>query len=146
VADDNDLGYIRGFYLGGYDPGVSRADGAQGATLRWATGESALRLAGAGTGAPRQLCLSLAAPWPAGLGAPTLSAWLDGERLGELRPTPELRVECLELPARPAGADYIVELRGLTFVPDALDLLRQQGPQVGQLRQLSYQLDWAEVR
>lgn len=139
VADDNDLGYIRGFYLGGYEP-------AQDATLRWATAESALRFPGAGTGAPRQLCLRIGAAWPADLHAPTLTLWLDAERLGELRPGIELREECLDLPARPAGADYLIELRGPTFVPDALDLLRQQGPQVGQLRLLSYQLDWAEVR
>jgi hypothetical protein len=32
------------------------------------------------------------------------------------------------------------------FVPDALDLIAQQGPQVGQLRLLAFQLDWGEVR
>ena len=40
----------------------------------------------------------------------------------------------------------MITLRAPTFVPDALDLLGQQGPQVGQLRLLAYQLDYAEVR
>jgi hypothetical protein len=40
----------------------------------------------------------------------------------------------------------VVELRAPSFVPGALDLIAQQGPQEGQLRLLAYQLDWAEVR
>jgi len=146
IAEDNDLGYIRGFYLGGYDATIPRPDGGSGATLRWATGESVLRFPGAGTGGSRQLCLSIAAGWPPDLGPPAVALSLDGAPLGELRPGRGLRVECVALPARPAGADYTVELRAPTFVPDALDLLRQQGPQVGQLRLLGYQLDWAEIR
>jgi 4-amino-4-deoxy-L-arabinose transferase-like glycosyltransferase len=139
LADDNDLGYLRGFYLGEYDP-------ALGATVRWATGASALRFPGAGTGEPRSLCLTLAAAWPADLAPPTVAISLDGESLGTVAPGPELREACVPLPARPPGASYTIELRSPTFVPGALDLLSQQGPLVGQLRQLAFQLDSAEVR
>jgi len=139
VADDNDLGYLRGFYLGGYEPSLD-------ATVRWASGASALRFPQAGVGAPRQLCLRLGGAWPADLPLPTVEAYLDGAALGAIALTRELRVVCLELPARPPGATYVVEIRAPTFVPGALDLIAQQGPQEGQLRLLAYQLDWAEVR
>jgi len=140
VADDNDLGYLRGFYLGGYEPSLD-------ATVRWAGGASALRFPQAGVGAPRQLCLRLGGgAWPADLPLPTVEAYLDGAALGAIALTRELRVVCLELPARPPGATYVVEFRAPTFVPGALDLIAQQGPQEGQLRLLAYQLDWAEVR
>jgi len=139
VADDNDLGYLRGFYLGGYEPSLD-------ATVRWAGGASALRFPQAGVGAPRQLCLRLGGAWPADLPLPTVEAYLDGAALGAIALTRELRVVCLELPARPPGATYVVEIRAPTFVPGALDLIAQQGPQEGQLRLLAYQLDWAEVR
>ena len=139
VADDNDLGYLRGFYLGGYEPSLD-------ATVRWAGGASALRFPQAGGGAPRQLCLRLGGAWPADLPLPTVEAYLDGAALGAIALTRELRVVCLELPARPPGATYVVEIRAPTFVPGALDLIAQQGPQEGQLRLLAYQLDWAEVR
>jgi len=139
VADDNDLGYINGFYLGGYDTTLA-------ATLRWATGYSALRFPGAGSGAPRQLCLRLGGAWPTDLALPEVSVSLAGERLGVIALQRELREVCLALPARPPGADYLVALHAPTFVPDALDLVAQQGPQTGQLRLLAYQLDWAEVR
>jgi hypothetical protein len=139
LADDNDLGYIRGFYLGEFDA-------ALGATVRWAAGESALRFPGAGTGVPRTLCLAAAASWPADLPPPAVSVSLDGAPLGSFTPGPALAEHCLPLPARPAGAAYVVELRSPTFVPGALDLIGQQGPLVGQLRQLAFQLDYAEVR
>lgn len=77
---------------------------------------------------------------------PTVEAYLDGAALGAIALTRELRVVCLDLPARPLGANYVVELRAQSFVPGALDLIAQQGPQEGQLRLLAYQLDWAEVR
>lgn len=139
VADDNDLGYINGFYLGGYDTTLA-------ATLRWASGHSALRFPGAGNGAPRQLCLRLGGAWPTDLALPEIGVSLDGDRLGAIALQRELREVCLALPARPPGADYRVALHAPTFVPDALDLIAQQGPQTGQLRLLAYQLDWAEVR
>jgi hypothetical protein len=71
---------------------------------------------------------------------------LDGDGVGGFALTRELREACLDLPARPVGSDLVLALRSDTFVPDALDLVRQQGPQVGQLRRLAYQLDWAEIR
>ncbi len=139
LADDNDLGYISGFYLGEFDP-------ALGATVRWASGEAALRFPGAGTGAPRQLCLRIGAAWPTDLAPPTVSLSLNGAPLGTITPGPTLGEHCLELPARVPGSTYVVTLRSPTFVPNALDLLKQQGPLVGQLRLLAFQLDWAEVR
>ncbi|GAB4432789.1 MAG: glycosyltransferase family 39 protein [Chloroflexi bacterium OHK40] len=140
LADDNDLGYIRGFYLGRYDADL-------GATVRWATGEAALRFPGAGSGAPQRLCLAASSlGWPADLRPPTVAAWLDDELLGSFAPGAELEEYCLPLPARPAGSELVITLRAPTFVPGALDLIAQQGPQVGQLRLLGFQLDWAEVR
>lgn len=139
VADDNDLGYIRGFYLGGYEPSLA-------ATVRWATGNAALRFPGAGVGAPRQLCLRIGGAWPPDLPLPQVEVRLDGTLLGAIALTRALQETCLPLPARPPGATYVVELHAPTFVPDALDLVAQQGPQEGQLRLLAFQLDWAEVR
>src|SRR5256885_3168640 len=37
----------------------------------------------------------------------------------------------------------IVTLRGPTFIPSAVDYLKQQGTQVGQARRLGMRLDWA---
>jgi hypothetical protein len=140
LADDNDLGYIRGFYLGRYDTDLK-------ATVRWATGDSALRFPGAASGAPQRLCLSVSGlGWPQDLNLPAVAVALDGTTVGTFTLTRELRQACLDLPARPAGADLTITLRSATFVPDALDLVRQQGPQVGQLRRLAFQLDWAEVK
>ncbi|HMQ32874.1 MAG TPA: hypothetical protein PKD53_19240 [Chloroflexaceae bacterium] len=147
VADDNDLGYLDGFYLGRYDPAMARPDGGAGATVRWATGEARLRFPRAASGAPQQLCLHASSlGWPGDLAPPPVEAWLGEEPLGSFAPGPALAEHCLALPARPAGSTLVVTLRSDTFVPDALDLIAQQGPQVGQLRQLAFQLDSAEVR
>jgi hypothetical protein len=75
-----------------------------------------------------------------------VTVWLDGVSVGSFAPGPALAEHCLALPARSPGADLVVTLHADTFVPDALDLIAQQGPQVGQLRLLAFQLDWAEVR
>jgi hypothetical protein len=140
LADDDDLGYIAGFYLGEFDP-------ALGATIRWSGPTAALRFPGAANGSAREVCFNLAgAGWPNDLALPELRIVLDQEQLGVIQLTRELREHCLPLPARPAGASYIVELRSPTFVPDALDLIGQQGPQAGQLRQLGAQIDWVEIR
>ncbi|WP_245863444.1 glycosyltransferase family 39 protein [Candidatus Viridilinea mediisalina] len=140
LADDNDLGYIHGFYLGRYDPDL-------GATTRWATGHAALRFPAAGNGQPRQLCLALSGlGWPHDLALPQVRIALDGEAIGQLELTRNLAEHCLPLPARPAGATLVVEFSSPTFIADALDLIALQGPQVGQLRQLAFQLAWAEVR
>jgi hypothetical protein len=140
LADDNDLGYIRGFYLGRYDPDLA-------ATTRWASGEAMLRFPGAGSGRPNQLCLELSGlGWPVDLELPTVSLELDGTPLGQISLTRSLTEACVKLPPRPVGTTLEVTLRSTTFVPDALDLIAQQGPQVGQLRLLAYQLAGAEVR
>ncbi len=140
-ADDNDLGYIRGFYLGRYDADL-------GATVRWASSDSALRFPHAASGDPQQLCLNVSGlGWPQDLTLPTVAVALDAAPVGSFTLSRELSQVCLDLPARPAGASLTITLHSSdTFVPDALDLVRQQGPQVGQLRRLAYQLDWAEVR
>jgi hypothetical protein len=139
LADDNDLGYIDGFYLGEFDPVL-------GATVRWAGETAYLRFPAAASGKERQLCLRAAANWPVDLSPPTLNVWLYDTMLGRFRPQPQLQEFCLPLPAQPAGTDYVITITGPGFIPDALDLVRRQGPQVGQLRILSFQLDWAEVR
>jgi hypothetical protein len=139
LADDNDLGYIDGFYLGEFDPIL-------GATVRWAGETAHLRFPAAASGRERQLCLRAAANWPVDLSPPTLNVWLYDTMLGRFRPQPQLQEFCLPLPAQPAGTDYVITITGPGFIPDALDLVRRQGPQVGQLRILSFQLDWAEVR
>ena len=140
VADDNDLGYLNGFYLGRYDTDL-------GATTRWATGEATLRFPQAGTGNPRHLCLRVSGlGWPTDLALPSVQATLDGTPLGSFALTRTLTETCLALPARPIGSDLVITLQTPTFVPDALDLLTQQGPQVGQLRRLAFQLDSAELR
>jgi hypothetical protein len=140
LADDDDLGYINGFYLGEFDP-------ALGATLRWSGPTAAFRFPAAATGAPREVCFNLAgAGWPIDLELPELNVYLDQARLGTIRLTRDLREACLPLPARPAGTHYSIELRSPTFVPDALDLIGQQGPQAGQLRRLGAQIDWVEIR
>ncbi len=147
VADDNDLGYLRGFYLGGYDAQMQRPDGSLGATTRWASGEAWLRFPGAASGGPQQLCLLASSlGWPADLPQPTVTAWIGAEALGSFTPGPALAEHCLPLPPRPASESLVIRLVAPTFVPDALDLLGQQGPQVGQLRLLAFQLDAAEVR
>jgi hypothetical protein len=140
LADDDDLGYINGFYLGEFDPVL-------GATVRWSGPAAAFRFPGAATGAFRQVCFQLAgAGWPTDLALPELIVYLAQERLGAITLTRDLREHCLSLPAQAEGTSYIVELRSSTFVPDALDLIRQQGPQAGQLRQLGAQIDWVEIR
>ncbi|WP_129628108.1 hypothetical protein [Candidatus Oscillochloris fontis] len=140
LASDNDLGYIHGFYLGRYDPDLD-------ATVRWASGDAALRFPRAASGQPQQLCLSISGlGWPSDMALPSVQVRVGTTSLGQIALSRELRSECLALPAQPAGSDLIVTLHAATFVPDALDLVRQQGPQVGQLRRLAYQLDWAEVR
>ncbi|EFO79760.1 hypothetical protein OSCT_2445 [Oscillochloris trichoides DG-6] len=140
LAGDNDLGYILGFYLGRYDPDLK-------ATLRWASGDAALRFPRAASGYPQQLCLSISGlGWPSDMALPSVQVRVGTSNLGQIALSRELRTECLALPAQAAGSDLIVTLHADTFVPDALDLVRQQGPQVGQLRRLAYQLDWAEVR
>ncbi len=139
LADDNDLGYIDGFYLGEFDP-------ALGATIRWAEATARLRFPAAATGAPRQLCLRLAANWPPDLPQPNVQVMVEEMVVGKITPERHLQEVCISLPALPSGSDYVVTLTSPAFVPDALDLIRRQGPQVGQVRLLAFQLDWAELR
>ncbi|WP_245860632.1 hypothetical protein [Candidatus Chloroploca asiatica] len=139
LADDNDLGYIKGFYLGRYDPDL-------GATTRWATGTAMLRFPGAGNGAPQQLCLHLSGlGWPEDLELPVVTVSVGVEEVGRIALTRSLEEACLPLPAQPEGSHLVITTASATFVPSALDLIAQQGPQVGQLRLLAYQLDRAVI-
>jgi 4-amino-4-deoxy-L-arabinose transferase-like glycosyltransferase len=140
IADDNDLGYLNGFYLGRYDPDLQ-------ATTRWAGPESFLRFPQAATGQPRTLCLNISGlGWPTDLALPVVHVAAGEHSIGHITLDRTLRTACLGLPPQPAGSDYLIALRSDAFVPDALDLIAQQGPQVGQLRLLAFQLDWGEVR
>jgi 4-amino-4-deoxy-L-arabinose transferase-like glycosyltransferase len=139
IADDNDLGYIRGFYLGRFDPELQ-------ATLRWASGESQLRFPGAGSGTSQQFCMHLTGlGWPTDLPMPIVEVFADNAPLGAIQLTAQLETHCMPLPTTPAGSDIVITTHSPTFIPNAADLLAQQGPQVGQLRRLAFQLDWAEV-
>jgi 4-amino-4-deoxy-L-arabinose transferase-like glycosyltransferase len=139
IADDNDLGYIRGFYLGRFDPHLQ-------ATLRWASSESELRFPGAGNGASQHICLHLSGlGWPTDLNMPTIEVFADSVFIGSVQLTEQLATNCIALPSTPLGNDIGITIRSSTFIPSAADLLAQQGPQVGQLRRLAFQLDWAEV-
>ncbi|MFV9504449.1 MAG: glycosyltransferase family 39 protein [Oscillochloridaceae bacterium umkhey_bin13] len=140
LAEDNDLGYIRGFYLGRYDPDLA-------ATTRWATGNAALRFPAAATGAPQTLCLALSGlGWPEDLKLPVVDVTLDDLTLASIPLTRTLAAHCVALPPQPVGSTVLIQFTTTSFVPDALDLIAQQGPQVGQLRLLGFQLAWAEVR
>ncbi|PMP75800.1 MAG: hypothetical protein C0184_13565, partial [Chloroflexus aggregans] len=94
----------------------------------------------------RQLCLRAAANWPLDLPLPTVQVMIGEMTVGTFIPNRSLYEYCLPLPALPAGDEYVITLLSPGFVPDALDLVRRQGPQVGQVRILAFQLDWAEVR
>lgn len=138
LATDRDLGYIDGFYLGEYDPSSDTYS-------RWATNGARLRFPQT-AGRPSELCLHAGgAGWPNDLGLPTIEVWVGERMLGTFQLEREFMTHCFAL-GGPLAETIVVELRGPTFIPDALDLLAQQGPQVGQLRFLMLQLAWAEVR
>jgi 4-amino-4-deoxy-L-arabinose transferase-like glycosyltransferase len=140
LADDDDLGYIRGFYLGEYDPILA-------ATIRWSGPKALLRFPNAANGAARELCIAAAGiGWPTDLTLPMLTVEHDQSLLGRIQLTRELRETCLPVPAQPADTTYTITLTSPTFIPDALDLIGQQGPQAGQVRQLGAQIAWVEIR
>lgn len=139
LGGDLDLGYIQGFYLGEGEQDVG--------TFRWSGPEARLRFPQAGSGAPQQLCLRAdGRGWYDDLPLPHFSLALGEQTFATLELQRDVQVYCAPLPASPRGADIVVTLRSATFVPDAADLLGQQGPQVGQLRLLGVRLDWAELR
>ncbi len=146
-----DLGYISGFYLGEGDPSA-------GGTFRWATDGARVLLPQQG-GAAQTVCMRVdGRGLPADLPTPNLTlAYAAGSDARYAPPTTfapfatlplsrEIAELCARLPATPAGADLVLELRTTAFTPAAADLLAQQGSQAGQLRRLGVRLDWIELR
>ncbi len=140
-----DLGYIEGFYLGEGDQ-TAAGDG----TFRWSTATARLLFPGQGRSQPQQVCLRAdGRGWPADLPPPRFDLLLvepSAQPLATLQLERDVRVYCADLPPTTPGADLLIGLRSDTFVPDAIDLLAQQGPQQGQLRRLGLRLDWVEMR
>lgn len=147
LAGNLDPGYIRGFYLGEGDPSA-------GGTFRWSGPEALLRFPQQGTGMPQQVCLrSDGRGWPNDMPRPHVSllhypGGLDqpAQQVATFVVPADVRVVCQQVPPTPAGADVMLALHSETFVPDAADLLAQQGPQTGQLRLPGIRLDWVELR
>ena len=145
LAGNLDLGYVEGCYLGEGDGSIRPA-----ANFRWCGDGARLRFPGAGTGAPQTLALRVdgrgwASYAPA---APSARVVVDGQEVGSF--TPDIagpsEVAVLLSPA-PRGADVVVTLRTVTFVPPADRYLSQQGKAVvGQVQRLGVRIDWAELR
>jgi len=144
LAGDLDLGVIRGCYLGENDP---KFDGT--ATFRWCTDGAQLRFPGAGSGEAQTLVLRADGRGWLGdmLPVPPVRVFVGAREVGAFTPDHgTVREFAVALPPTPSGADVIVTLRGPTFIPSAVDYLKQQGTQVGQARRLGMRLDWAELR
>ncbi len=141
-----DLGYIRGFYLGEGDPGAA-------GTFRWSGPEAALHFPAQSRHTAQQLCLRAdGRGWPADLPSPQLTLLLASTKqaadpvvLTSLELERAIQIYCADLPPAAPGEDLVIILRSDTFIPEAADLLAQQGPQAGQLRRLGVRLDWAEL-
>lgn len=140
LAGNLDLGYIAGFYLGEGDPS---ADG----TFRWSGPEAWLRFPAAGSTSTQEFCLRAdGRGWYDDLSMPTFRFAVNGEHFASFELQRSVDVYCAALPPGSAGADLLIHMHSDVFVPDAADLLAQQGPQVGQLRLLGIRLDWVEIR
>lgn len=141
VGGDNDIGYIRGCYLGEGDAGLD-------ATLRWCSDGAQIRFPQAASGFVQRLRLRVdGRAWPADV-IPTRSieVWLDNQLIGTFDANdPRVRDEVFDLPIFPAGSDIVVTLRGPAFIPDARDFRNQMGMQAGQARSLMLRLDEAAV-
>jgi hypothetical protein len=88
--------------------------------------------------------------WPGDLAMPTIALQVeqsaqDPVPLADIALQRDVRVYCAEVPPTSPGADISIRLHTSTFVPEAADLLAQQGPQAGQLRLLGVRLDWAAL-
>jgi hypothetical protein len=148
LAGNLDLGYIQGFYLGEGDQ-TEAGDG----TFRWSGPQARLLFPRQGSGAPQQVCLRAdGRGWPADIALPAFHLLLAADKYDDApQPFATLALErgvqvyCAQVPPVPVGEDVVLVLHSPTFVPGAADLLAQQGPQAGQLRQLGLRLDWAEL-
>lgn len=147
LAGNLDLGYIRGFYLGEGDP-------AAGGTFRWSGPEAWLRFPAQGTGHPLQFCMRAdGRGWPKDMPRPHTRVLLHPAGFSQA-PQPvatfeigdSVDVYCATVPPVPPGDDVLIALQSDSFVPNAANLLAQQGPQTGQLRISGVRLDWAELR
>lgn len=138
LAGNLDLGYISGFYLGEGDPSAN-------GTFRWSGPQAWLRFPAGGGG--QQFCLRAdGRGWYDDLALPSFSFALEGETFARFELKRSVDEYCADLPPTADGADLLIEMQTEVFVPDAADLLVQQGPQVGQLRLLGIRLDWVEIR
>ncbi len=140
LGGDLDLGYIRGFYLGEGEAGVS--------TFRWSTAEAHLRFPQARTAGEQQFCMRAdGRGWPNDLPLPRFHLAIKQQVFASMTLQRDVQVYCAALPVgMPAGADIVITIHSDIFTPEADDLLSQQGIQAGQLRLLGVRIDWAEVR
>jgi hypothetical protein len=142
VGNDLDIGYLRGCYLG-------EGDAVLNVNLRWCSDGAQFRFPAAGNGSTQRLALRVdGRGWPSDV-VPRgpIEVWLDNRVIGTFAAdTPRVRVEVIDLPVQPAGADVVITLRGPTFVPDANDYRNQRGPLTGQMRQLMVRLDWLTIQ
>lgn len=141
VGGDNDIGYVRGCYLG-------EGDAALDATFRWCSSGMQLRLPQAASGYVQRLLLRVdGRGWPRDVrpSAP-IEVWLDNQLLGTFAADDaRVRDEYIDLPVLPKGSDIVITLQGPAFIPDAVDFRTQQGVQAGQVRHLMVRLDGVQV-
>lgn len=141
-----DIGYIQGFYLG---EGDTTPEGS--GTFRWSAGQARLLFPQQGRASPQRLCVRAdGRGWPGDLAMPTIALQMEQPAqapipLADIALQRDVRVYCAEVPPTAPGADISIRLHTPTFVPEAADLLAQQGPQAGQLRLLGVRLDWATL-
>lgn len=141
VGGDNDIGYIRGCYLG-------EGDAALDTTFRWCRDGAQLRFPRAASGFVQRLRLHVdGRAWPHDVPATQrIEVWLENQLLGTFAADdPRLRDETLDLPVLPVGSDIVITLHGPAFIPDANDFRNQMGMQAGQARSLMIRLDRARV-
>jgi hypothetical protein len=141
VGGDNDIGYIRGCYLG-------EGDATLNATFRWCRDGAQLRFPGAASGFVQRIRMRVdGRAWPSDVPVSRpVEVWLDNQRLGTFSATdPRVRVHTFDLPVLPVGGDVVITLRGPAFMPDARDFRNQMGIQAGQARSLMVRIDFARV-
>ena len=136
VGSGLDYGYIEGFYQ------RERGD----PSFRWSGAQARLRFPEAGTGAPQTLVLRVNG-YTINADPTQLTAVIDGAATAPIVLAPDWQEVTIALPAAPAGADVVVELRSTVFVPGPADLAQRVRDRVAQpLRLLGFQLDWAALQ
>lgn len=141
VGGDNDIGYIRGCYLG-------EGDATLNTTFRWCRDGAQLRFPQAASGFVQRIRMRIdGRAWPADVPvSQPVEVWLDNQLLGTFAANdPSIQIHTLDLPILPAGSDIVLTLRGPAFIPDANDFRNQMGIHAGQARSLMVRLDFARV-